>query len=315
VNTLADDILAMLKGHTAQKPLRGDFLLAKLNLDPDTCNDLLDDLQNRGALNRAEITRAGETYTALWPTGLAPRALSWKAERDNGKGMFGAQPAHNVQQAAEQSRQPARPAPIVLPHPPMHIPENPMPRIARPAQIVEQAPAEKLRPGKRLNYPKGGPVQSAVLAVLEAAGGWLDVDTIFSRLEISTTKGGVGKTLEMLEKRGQIAASIRFHNKRHRRFYAPLDGADEVAADRVAEAGKPMREERPADHFVNVDKMVDPADVPALNSEGGTHFALFDTGTLLLTSGDDFIALPRAEAQRLADYLRGVSDVLFAEAA
>lgn len=74
---LNECILEMLKGSTQIAPMLGDTLLEKTGVEPDTLNDALDDLQGRGALNRAEITREGSTFTVLWPTGITPRAMGW----------------------------------------------------------------------------------------------------------------------------------------------------------------------------------------------------------------------------------------------
>ncbi len=350
MNDYTDRILELLKGHSQFKPLRGDDLVAELrHLDPDTLNDMIDDLQGRGAINRAEITKNGKTYTALWPTGLVPRALSWKDERNNGKGLMGAQLAHNLQQDAERSRNTSKPVPTPVPTP---AKEPTMTRIARPAQIVEEvAPAKLVKTPHVSNRPRntginGGAVQSAVLAVLEA-GGVLDVETIFSRLTVATTKGSVGKILETLGKRGVIEATIQFHNKRHRRFYC-MPGTDRAAApvcseplcaelpgnlrtlrklgadDHTADAGKTIElinppftaaTTAPAAPAAPAAPIAPQADAPTLpENDGGTHFALFDSGTLLITSGDEFIALPIAESRRLADYLRNVSDALYAGA-
>ncbi len=330
---LQDRILELLKGRSQHKPLLGNDLLAKTGADPDDVNDALDDLQGRGALNRVEITRGDRTFTALWPTGLVPRNLSWKEERNNGKGLMGAQLAHNVQQDAERSRQAVAIPPIPsIPKPIKE--EKPMTRIARSAQIVEPVAAEKLRsPHARLDQQLNtGPVQTAILAVLKA-GGVLDVDTIFNRLDVPTTKGSCGKTLETLAKRGTIEASLLFHNKRHRRFYC-MPGTDRAAEPLCSELPcnlATLRRIAADDHISDSGKMVDPAEVRPevfesdapitraaavadLESDS-TRFALWDNGSLLLTVGDDIVALQRADVQRLANYLKGCAGVLFAEAA
>lgn len=307
MNDYTDRILELLKGHTQHKPLRGDDLVAQLrNLDPDTLDAMLDDLQGRGALCRAEITKNGHTYTALWPTGLVPRALSWKYERNNGKGLMGGQLAHNVQQAAEQSRQP-------IPHHSSPITEEkPMTRIARPAQIVEKV-HETNRPHNLTRNT--GTVQQAILEVLRD-GGLMDVESIFSNCPVKTSLGSVGKTLETLAKRGTVVVSLKFHNHRNRRFYnLPGFVPDTTDPETAADAGK----------------LIDPADVQPEVFEGdapitraaavadlesdSTRFALWDNGSLLITVGDEIIALPKPEAQRLATYLHGCAGVLFAEAA
>ncbi len=355
MNDYTDRILELLKGHSQFKPLRGDDLVAELrHLDPDTLNDMIDDLQGRGAINRAEITKDGKTYTALWPTGLVPRNLSWKQERDNGKGMFGAQLAHNVQQAAEASRAEIKPETKPAP-----TKDTTMTRIARPAQSVEEHDQTHDRYAKNV-----GKVQTSILAVIKP-GDVLDVDTIFSRLTIETTLGSVGKTLEVLEKRGLIEMALRFHNKRWRRFFS-LPGTDVEAAQHAPVCAEPLcaelpgnlrtlrkiaADDTPAPHVggpacgpidlinppltaekepaqtwadavcghIPTPKRSDEAAAPIASqadaptnpeNDGGTHFALFDSGTLLITSGDEFIALTAADATRLASYLSNVHDAM-----
>lgn len=344
--TLQDRILELLKGRSQHKPLIGDDLLAKTGADPDEVNDALNDLQGRGALNRVEITRGDRTFTALWPTGLVPRNLSWKEERNNGKGMMGAQLAHNVQQAAEDSRQPQKPAPTPVPtpvptptppSPPAPLPltgegshqETPMVRVARPAQITEPVAPEKLRSphARRDQQMNTGPVQTAILAVLKA-GGVLDVETIFNLLVVPTTKGSCGKVLETLAKRGEIEASIRFHNKRHRRYYC-MPGTDRAAAPACSE---PLCSELPGnldtlrrigadEHDVDAAKMVKPVDAtPAIRthkpphtptnkppheirSSNRAHFAFYDDGVLEIFQDDSTVTLPPAEVARMVAFL------------
>ena len=388
-----DSILHHLRAATAQKPMRGDDLLAKLGLEPDTLNELLDDLQGRGALNRAEITRDGKTWTAIWPTGLVPRNLSWKEQRDNGVGVSSLL-AHNVQQAAEQSRTETKPAPartrpdrfekpVGSPTPatpdqtgqvsktclvsatatpvqtgqvsktcpvsaPITTPETPMPRIARPAfdQTIPavEAATQAAQPTRK-SMLNEGPTQQAIMSVLEG-GDELTAAEVYLRIGSKSTKASVGKVLELLTKRGLVTATMRYHNSRHRLFYrlaqadskpaAPaITAAREAVAsdadiagtleqlrrlggdDQTGQVSKtcPVSDSATPDQTRQVSQTCRvSASVPNPENDGETHFALFDSGTLLVTTGDDFIALPRADAMRLADYLRGVSDALFAGA-
>ncbi len=342
--TLSDRILELLKGRSQHKPLLGDDLLAKTGADPDEVNEALDDLHGRGALNRAEITRGDRTFTAIWPTGLVPRNLSWKDERNNGKGMMGAQLAHNLQQDAERSRNP--PSPVTTPDPtpdPTPVPtpdatpikETPMVRIARPAKIVEEATAAPIKTNRPRNTGlNAGRVQTAVMDALRGQGE-LSVEHIFARLpsDVDTTLGSIGKTLETLAKRGEIIASLKFHNARHRRFYRLGEAECAQAEPLCSELPGNLRTLRKIgadDHIADAGKMVEPinppfttapaapdapiapqADAPTNpENDGGTHFALFDSGTLLITNGDEFIALTAADATRLASYLSNVHDAM-----
>ena len=325
----SEHILNMLKGHTAQKPLRGNFVVAKLGLDPDTINDLLDDLQGRGAINRAEITQNGETYTALWPTGITPRNLSWKQQRDNGVGLMGAQLAHNVQQAAEASRT------VIKPETPITSTQEPiMPRISRPALPVE--PVELVEPTEPVQdrYAKNnGPAQRVILATF-TAGLEQNAREVWEAIDRSVDLGVVKKVLSRLAQRGLLAVENRLSNGKHWNFYrlnealcSELPGnlrtLSKIGADdHVADAGNMVKDPvgwakqsatiNPP--FAAEDIAADPApDLP--ENAGGTYFALFDSGTLLITAGDEFIALPIGEAQRLANYLRNVSDALYANGA
>lgn len=384
---LQDRILELLKGRSQHKPLLFDDIYAKTGADKADINAAIDDLQGRGALNRAEITRGDRTFTALWPTGLVPRALSWKDERNNGVGLMGANVAHNVQQDAERSRQTVKreaAAPLVTRRvaaqekrqqpgsihvsrtaTPLHVSPNPitedqpMTRVSRPPQIVEKVdPAKLVETPHASNRPRntginGGAVQSAVLTVLEA-GGVLDVDTIYSRLTVPTTNGSVGKILGTLAKRGLIEATIKFHNKRHRRFYCipgaagpacsePLCselpgnlatlrkiGADDNGTVPAQIKGKLERAHRKAedetarrgafdagplgggDIHAPDEPISRAANALDLDGSAKARWALWDNGMLMITSGDDVIALPRAETERLAEFLHGSAGVVFA---
>lgn len=325
-----DSIMHHLKGHTAQKPMRGDSLLAALGLEPDTLDSLLDDLQGRGALCRAEITRHGEkTWTALWPTGLVPRAMSWKQERDHGTGTS-ADLAHNVQQSAEQSRQSI--ATLTT--------ENTMTKSAQPAPATKLV-VKTLESNRPHNLTRNtGVVQQTVISVLRT-GGQMDVESIFAACDVETSLGSVGKTLENLAKRGAVVSTIKFHNHRNRRFYClpdyvpntddAVDHRHDTAAN-IATLRRIAADEH-TDHDQSAGNLVDPADVRPEVFESAVpdahvtraaavadletsspRWALWDNGSLMITSGDEILALTKADTARLAYYLRNVSDHIYDEA-
>ena len=360
----SEHILELLKKHTAQHPMRGDDLVKKLGIDPDEINDLLDDLQGRGALNRADITRPGHSsFTALWPTGLTPRNTSWKQERDNSKG-FSRMAAHNAQAAAEASRTATKPAPVkatvqydeepyVSPYTPPAKPqqETAMVRATRPAAVVETPETPRHPPRPSINT---GEVQTAILDALRD-NGEMDIADIFAACQTETTLGSVGKTLEKLAQRGLVIPSIKFHNKRHRRFYRLADASKTSAPRKVdavrasprpttattattampvgcGEQSEPHRPSATIPSDAEIAELVAalqpetepelesllPADMLGLDlphAASHTRWCLWDDGQLLLTLGDDMMVLNQAETQRLATYLRGCNGVVFTAAA
>ena len=245
-----DSILDMLQGHSQFNPLRGDDLLAKIGLDPDTLNDLLDDLRGRGALNRAEITKGGETFTALWPTGIPPRQLSWMEQRDNGIG-YSSQLAHNLQQAAEASRTAIKPRSTQTGQVSKTCPvfEAPQPQTQQVLETcrVFQAPAEQERPMPRIARPaqvqpspkkNRGNLQKAILEIVRLSDEALPSEDVYARLEMESTHNSIKKTLEVLAARGLLATESRVLNHRWRMFYSwPKAGG--IAAARVAAATDP----------------------------------------------------------------------------
>jgi len=354
--TLPDRILELLKGRSQHKPLLGDDLLAKTGADPDELNDALDDLQGRGALNRAEITRFDRTFTALWPTGLPPQSASWKQDRDNGKGHSRLVDYNTLQDKKHRDEMRNPPIYIDAPEPtPDPVPaatptleEEPiMTRIARPAAIVEPV-TQTLTPIKS-NRPRNtginaGRVQSAILAVLRGQGE-LSVVDIFARLpaEVSTTLGSVGKTLETLAKRGEITASIKFNNARHRRFFQL--GEVECAQVECAQV-EPLCAELPGnlatlrkfgadDHTADADESrlkpaptvadesrLKPAPTAcaeatpairthtpphAIRSSNRAHFAFYDDGVMEIFQDDATVSLPPAEVARMVAFLGRIS--------
>lgn len=225
----SERILEMLKGSTQTNPTHGAFLLAKTGLDPDSLNDVLDDLHGRGAINRATITKDGRTWTALWPTGIPPRALSWKQERDLGTGTS-AELAHNVQAAAEASRKmhataPAK-APVSHTEPAQ---EKPMPRIAKPAVVQTQ----KSPHARTDQQPNIGPVQTEVLAAL-ADGGSLSLDALLERCPSTRSMMSLRKIVQRLAQRGLIV-STRLKENAQRAYYkladAPLMPAEPLCSE------------------------------------------------------------------------------------
>jgi hypothetical protein len=308
MNDYTDRILGLLKGCTQNKPLRGDDLAAELHhLTPNAINDLLDDLQGHGALNRAEITRDGETYTALWLTGIMPRTTSWMTDRDAGK-KFSSLAAHNAQQNAEISRTEHKPETKPAPSK-----EATMTRIARPAQIVEQTTSEKpqSKHARRDQQMNTGLVQTAILESIKP-GEELDVNEIFSRLKIETTHGSVGKTLELLEKRGIVQMAMRLTHKRWRRFFS-LPGTDvetahqtELCAElpgNLATLRKIVSDDQVAIKSPVIEPAIPTNQIKPMRSDEHATFAFYDDGALEIYQGDEAVMLQARQVARLVTFL------------
>lgn len=62
--------LNALQGKSAQDPIKAIDLLKKGQLESALLNDL-DHMYQRGMINRASVTRHGETHLVVWPTGVS----------------------------------------------------------------------------------------------------------------------------------------------------------------------------------------------------------------------------------------------------
>lgn len=310
--TLREHILKALAGASSQKPVRGDALLQRLGVGPDTLNDALEDLRARNAINRSEITKGGETYTVVWPTGVAPAAIPWRGQSINGHTQADARAAH---QAAHQAinRQESSPtrgvqgesepvapsthvtAPQAMPpveewRPPQ---EPPMPRIARPAN-----PHNK---GRKINYPaRRAPFTDAVLETLKTMGGAPTSDEVHDQLPAGMgTPGSTDAALRKLRQRGQCQGRRETIRSRNRWvFWTGEAEPPRREAGRSAGAGKAMPVPHPA-----------AAPVAAAGNSVGQgdrpHFAVWDDGELHIDCGGEMVRLDAADVSRLYRMLHG----------
>lgn len=337
---LSAALLKALAGSSAQQPVAMFQLAGKLPgpLVPEAeIAAALFDLVERRAINTARLSADGAAWRDVyWLTGVPPAPMP-RGITIHKHTQADARAAHETQARAEASRAASALAPTDESPPAPPFPkggnnqENPMPRIAKPAQpATTQATATQptsMEPPTYRRAPNGA-VQAQVYAAL--AGRTRDTaalaDELVARCPAASGIDSLKSTLRALARSGRIHEERRPIHGVLRGHYWPLEGADGVTPnvtpnitpaplndghernlatirrlageDRVAGAGKTITPTTAPDPGVAAAQTLDlDADEAAL------RFALWDNGTLMLTQGDEILALPKADARRLAAFL------------
>ena len=303
-------ILQALAGTSGQTPMRGDDLLAHLGLgkDPDRVNDALEDLVDRRAVNRAEITRNGHTHTVLWLTGARPAPIG-RAFTINKFTQADAKAAHEAQVQSESSRS----ASLKSPPAPLYErgEKNPEQEPDMPRNIPIPRPGNPLFT-KAANGTVMGQVHAALAGLTEATAA--TPEELLPKCPATASIGSLRATLRTLARRGDLNVRTATARGKVRAFYWPIEAnavEEPALKPRDLDAWEAQAEPAQGRDEARPDPAARAADLLGLDAPVGvTRFALWDDGQLLLTVGEDMLVLDAGSTRRLADFLESCMGTL-----
>ncbi|MCB1909952.1 MAG: hypothetical protein KDH15_21535 [Rhodocyclaceae bacterium] len=145
---LETGILLSLRGHSAQKPMRAENLLAMVGAAEPAFRAALDRLLAACQINTAHVQRRGDPlpWLALWPTGVVPKSARWS----NGSLSSLFLPTRSEREVVREAH-------------------GPQVREQRQTDAAKPAPDDALAPKRTTKRPKGA-IQAEVLALLQGRG-------------------------------------------------------------------------------------------------------------------------------------------------
>lgn len=280
--TLMEQIMQALAGHDSKKPLRLNALTVMVGDTPEAIRAALATLADQRLVCSVQITRDGKTHDVIWPTGVQAGRVYPFGTIDLSRPPKDHQRAHD--QAPAANTQPAQ--------------EPPMPRIARPAAQhgAHQPPAKGSVIGEALAALEGLTEDTAATA-----------ETMLPLCPTSGSLNSLKTTLRNLA-RGpvpRIQQRMAYADGQHRAHYWPLVRVPERLRDPAPAATTPPAPTAPApDRQTAPGNGSDQRTATALGlDEERTRFALWDTGELMITMGDEVFALKPHEVERLYLFL------------